>query len=416
MLLKVVPVLLHNKSNSIETFAVLDDGAQRTMILPTAVQQLWLNGESETLALRTVRIDVTHLQGSKVSFEISPKGNPQKRYKVQGAFTAAGLDLVEQTYPVQILQRRHSHLRGIPLKSFYNVWPLVLLGSDHVHLITATEPTRRGTNGGPIAIHTALGGALQGAGACSPEQASAQQCLFTSVAGPDDLLYRNVEKLWQLDVLPFRNEKTVVRSREDQDAINLLEARTQRLEVEGVHRYAAPLSRKLGAPKLNSSTHAVMAHLRATEKRLKKEPERAAIYSAEIHKLVKAGYVKKLQPKEVEQSAEAWYLPHHLVCHNNKPRLVFNCSFRHQGISMNDQLLPGPMLGPSLVRVLIRFRQHPVAVSGDIRSMFHQIRLLPEDRPLLRFIWRDMRCEDQETRKWYPIFPPRPDRLLQSSG
>lgn len=51
VLLKVVPVLLQNDSKSMETFAVLDDGAQRTMILPTAVQQLQLNGECETLAL-----------------------------------------------------------------------------------------------------------------------------------------------------------------------------------------------------------------------------------------------------------------------------------------------------------------------------------------------------------------------------
>ena len=142
VLLKVVPVLLHNDSNSVETFAVLDDGAQRTMILPTAVQQLRLNGESETLALRTVRTDVTHLQGLKVNFEISPRGNPQKRFNVQGAFTAAGLDLVEQTYPVQMLQKRHSHLRGIPLKSFNKVRPLVLLGSDHVHHGHGANPQR----------------------------------------------------------------------------------------------------------------------------------------------------------------------------------------------------------------------------------------------------------------------------------
>lgn len=40
VLLKVVPVLLHSKFNSVETYAVLDDGAQRTMILPIAVQRL----------------------------------------------------------------------------------------------------------------------------------------------------------------------------------------------------------------------------------------------------------------------------------------------------------------------------------------------------------------------------------------
>lgn len=37
VLLKVVPVLLHNKNRMIETFAILDDIAERTMLLPTAV-------------------------------------------------------------------------------------------------------------------------------------------------------------------------------------------------------------------------------------------------------------------------------------------------------------------------------------------------------------------------------------------
>lgn len=55
-----------------------------------------VNGECENLALRTVRTDITHLRGSKISFEISSKSNPQRHYKVQGAFTASGLDLMEQ--------------------------------------------------------------------------------------------------------------------------------------------------------------------------------------------------------------------------------------------------------------------------------------------------------------------------------
>lgn len=95
-----------------ETYAILDDGAQRTMILPTAVQQLQLHGEHETLALRTVRLDTTYLSGSRVTFEISPRGNPEKRYKVLGAFTASGL---EQSYPVRTLQKKYAHLRGVPI-------------------------------------------------------------------------------------------------------------------------------------------------------------------------------------------------------------------------------------------------------------------------------------------------------------
>ncbi|KAL0169954.1 hypothetical protein M9458_034550, partial [Cirrhinus mrigala] len=36
---------------------------------------------------------------------------------------------------------------------------------------------------------------------------------------------------------------------------------------------------------------------------------------------------------------------------------------------------------------------HAVAITSDIKGMFHQIRLLPEDKPLLRFLWRNLQCD-----------------------
>lgn len=41
--------------------------------------------------------------------------------------------------------------------------------------------------------------------------------------------------------------------------------------------------------------------------------------------------------------------------------------------------------------VLLRFREHPIAVSGDVTGLFHQVCLLPEAWPLLRFLWHDMK-------------------------
>ncbi|XP_042615149.1 uncharacterized protein LOC122145431 [Cyprinus carpio] len=165
--------------------------------------------------LRTVRPDTTHLSGTKVTFEISPRNNPEKRYQVLGAFTASGLDLVEQTYPVQALRRRYAHLRGVPLQPFHKVHPLVLIGSDQVHLITAKEPICQGNKGGPVAVHTALGWALQGAVMCTTDQAPVQQCFFISSAHTDDLLYRNVEELWQLDI------PTILKANESPTAVVL---------------------------------------------------------------------------------------------------------------------------------------------------------------------------------------------------
>ncbi len=133
-----------------------------------------------------------------------------------------------------------------------------------------------------------------------------------------------------------------------------------------------------------------MPNLRSTERRLTKDTVRAASYCKEMDKLVQSGYVAEISKEEAAKSAESWYVPHHMVHHNGKDRVVFNCSFSFNGLSLNDQLLPGPTLGPTMIGVLLRFRCHAVAISGDIKSMFHQIRLLPGDKPLLRFLWRNM--------------------------
>lgn len=85
-----------------ETYAILDDCSERTMLLPLAAQQLGLKGTAESLVLRTVRQDTEVLRGASVNFTISP-ANSHKKYQIQGAFTAQGLGLPEQSYPISSL-------------------------------------------------------------------------------------------------------------------------------------------------------------------------------------------------------------------------------------------------------------------------------------------------------------------------
>lgn len=132
-----------------------------------------------------------------------------------------------------------------------------------------------------------------------------------------------------------------------------------------------------------------MALQRANKHQLCKDPSRAQTYNQEVKTVEKAGNLVKLTPEEVNGSTESWYIPHHLVHHNNKTCLVFNCIFLYQQTALNDLLLPGPTLSPLLLGVLLRFRQHAVAISWDIKAMFHQVRLLSKDQPLLRFLWTD---------------------------
>ncbi|KAK7881385.1 hypothetical protein WMY93_029794 [Mugilogobius chulae] len=181
----------------------------------------------------------------------------------------------------------------------------------------------------------------------------------------------------------------------DQEAINILETRTERVKVGDTLRYATPLLRLQSAPSLKAPAEAVMPLLRGTERRLKRDPALAKQYEAEIQKLISGGCVVKLSEEEVKASKESWFIPHHLVHHNGKPRLVWDGSFTFNGLSLNEQLLAGPTLGPSLIGVLLRFRQYAVAISGDIRAMFHQVCLLPDDQTLLRFVWRNLQQEQK---------------------
>lgn len=398
--LKVIRVVLRNGDKTLDTYAVLDDGSDRTMLLTAAAQQLEVTGTPEDITLRTIRQDIQVLHGASVSFEISSAHQPKKYYKITNAFTAQRLGLAEHSYPVTTLKKKYKHLANLPLQAFNRVSPLLLIGADHPHLLCPIEQVHLGPPGGPAAIHTRLGWTLPGPTRTLESQLQPQQILFTSLSPEASELKRNVEKLWQVDIHSFKNEKEVTRSREDTEALNLLQVKTKRVEVNGTLRYATPLLRKKDSPLFQATEEAVLPSLKNMERRLARDPEKAAAYRTEMEKLETAGVVAKLRQEDQNDNRESWFIPHHMVQNNGKNRIVFNCSFCYKGLNLNEWLLPGPTLSPSLVGVLLRFREHSIAISGDIKGMFHQVCLLPEDKPLLRFIWRYKRDKPPDIYEW----------------
>lgn len=160
-MLKVVPVLVQCGRRTFNTFAILDDKSERTMLLPAAAKFLGIRGAPEALPLRTVCQDIQVLHGHMVSFCISPAATPQVSYKIEGAFTASRLTLAQYTYPIDHLQSKFKHLRSIPLPTFKEAKRCLLISSDQPHLITLIEPVRLGPPSSPTAIHTRLGWTLQ---------------------------------------------------------------------------------------------------------------------------------------------------------------------------------------------------------------------------------------------------------------
>ncbi|XP_038071933.1 uncharacterized protein LOC119740637 [Patiria miniata] len=404
VMLKVVPVLLHGPAGTIETYAILDDGSERSMLIQTAAEKLQLKGQPETVLLRTVRDDIVECQGSAMSLQVSPKGKPHIKYTINGAFSASNLCLSVYTYPVKALQQRYNHLRHLPLPVINQASPMLLLGADQTDLIIPQCPIRSGPRGAAVAIYTRLGWTLQGP--TGNHDLQLEQRVFKTSTFPvtNDLL-QHVQMLWQADVLPYANDKEVTRSKQDQYALKMLESKTTRVSLDGVQRYATPLLRTKDGNRFQVTKDAVLPTLRRAEKRLQKHPQLAKKHNELITKLVDSGHVRVLPDDEAAMSDESWFIPHHTVHHNGKYRLVFNCSFQYNNQVLNEHLLPGPQLGASLIGVLLRFRQHAIAISGDIKAMFHQVRLLPEDRPLFRFLWRNLKVEAEPQIHEWQVLP-----------
>ena len=164
--------------------------------------------------------------------------------------------------------------------------------------------------------------------------------------------------------------------------------------------YEIALPWKNDPPGLDNNKVIAEHRLRLLKKRLLKDPVLLTKYKECIEDLLEKGYAKSAPTISIE--GKTWYLPHHAMFHPAKPgkvRIVFDCSAKYRGRSLNDQLLQGPDLMNSLVGVLTRFREESVALMSDVKAMFHQVRVKPDDINALRFLWwpnGDLNSQPQE--------------------
>lgn len=175
-------------------------------------------------------------------------------------------------------------------------------------------------------------------------------------------------------------------SREDQRFIQILE--------DGVLRknghFIMPLPFRKDDVRMPENREQAEVRASYLKKRLIKNPKMHADYVKTMKDVLSNNYARKVPDDRTTKKGKSWYLPHHGVYHPKKPeklRVVFDCSARFGGVSLNSELLQGPNLTSSLVGVLTRFRKEPIAFQADIEAMFHQVQVKDEDRDFLKFLW-----------------------------
>ena len=124
----------------------------------------------------------------------------------------------------------------------------------------------------------------------------------------------------------------------------------------------------------------------------------------------------KVPPEEVDHMQPEWYLPLQAVFTPDKTtklRLVFDSSAKgHDDHSLNDHLEKGPNYINELPGVLAAWRWNNVAYSGDVRKMFNQILVHPDDQVFHRFLWRSSPTEEPTVYQWLRLSfgdKPAPD-------
>ena len=154
---------------------------------------------------------------------------------------------------------------------------------------------------------------------------------------------------------------------------------------------------------LPNNYFSALVQLKVLERRLERTPDLKASYAQTINDDFDKGYIIKVHKSDCFQvdNPREWYLPHHPVAHPHKPgkvRRVLNGAAKFHGVSLNN----GPDLLQILIHVLMRFRQRPYAVSADIEGMFLQVGVIPQDRPSLRFLWREDPATDVAVYQYIP--------------
>lgn len=126
------------------------------------------------------------------------------------------------------------------------------------------------------------------------------------------------------------------------------------------------------------------------ERRLEQKPEVKKQYVDFMKEYLQLGHMTI-----TEENESGYYTPHHCVFTSKKFRTVFNASCpTSNGISLNQVQLVGEKLQDDLALLLMRFRYNRIAITADIKKMYRQIEVHPDDRRYQKIFWRDSPNEE----------------------
>ena len=243
----------------------------------------------------------------------------------------------------------------------------------------------KGPKNAPWGVETQLGWTCAGkTDLALDETYPVQFTQLNSHPNMDEQMFKMVSDWMKIKNLGIASPKKAM-SKNDKRALEILENTTQ--PIDG--HYQVGLFWKENG-KLPSNRWLAEKQLYQLNDKLSKNQQLKQIYEETLQKDLLNRYVAKGDSDTQDLDSIASFLPHHPVTNENKPRKVRRvaaASIFFQGQFLNSNSLKGPDLLSNLTGVILRFRDDNIALSADIEQMFMHVKVTPEDRKLLRFLW-----------------------------
>ncbi|XP_058448964.1 uncharacterized protein LOC131428921 [Malaya genurostris] len=371
---QIIPVTLWNGNRKTQTFAFLDPGSSLTLLDEQVAEELQLKGKVDPLKLKwTQNFSREETESKRVNLQIS--GKTTTKYALKDVRTVKDINLPLQSIDYEQLAAKYKHLNGLPISSYCYARPKVLIGLNYSHLLLPLD-RRTGGHEKPIAIKTKLGWMIFGtiSGSVTGEH-------LMIIQEEDRLMRDMMKRYFSIEDFGVKISANPLESKQLTRAREIID---KTLKYTG-KRYEIGLLWREENFKFPDSYNMALKRLIALEQKVQKNETLKTWATETINDYVSKGYAKKLTPEEVcEWSGDMFYLPQFIVINKNKnppkPRLVFDAAAKVKGVSLNSALLSGPDATTSSFGVIIRFREGPVAVAGDIKEMFSQVGINKNDQ------------------------------------
>jgi len=203
-----------------------------------------------------------------------------------------------------------------------------------------------------------------------------------------DELSKELKAFWELEAIGVKMDENLAPKKD------ILAMEQFKEKVKYVNdRYEVGLIWSDPKPNLANNYEVARKRFASLIKRFKRDENLYLKYKKVIDEQIQQGIAEAV-PEQISNSNVIYYLPHQPVIQESKQttklRVVFDASSHAYGEkSLNDCLLEGANLNPELINVLLKFRNHRIVFTADIKQAFLQISLREQDRDAVRFLWCD---------------------------